>query len=48
MAAAELPPQPPLQVLPVYYGSDPCYGGYGYGDGGSSVPYFHGHPLAGW
>jgi hypothetical protein len=30
---------------PVYYGGDPYYGGYGYG---SSVPYFHGHPNAGW
>jgi hypothetical protein len=28
---------------PVYYGGGPYYGGYG-----SSVPYFHGHPLAGW
>jgi hypothetical protein len=30
---------------PVYYGGAPYYGGYGYG---SSVPYFHGHPNAGW
>ena len=30
---------------PVYYGGNPYYGGYGYGSG---VPYFHGHPLAGW
>jgi hypothetical protein len=30
---------------PVYYGGGPYYGGYGYG---SSVPYFHGHPNAGW
>jgi hypothetical protein len=32
---------------PVYYGSDPYYGSgwHGYG---SDVPYFHGHPLAGW
>jgi len=30
---------------PVYYGGDPYYGGYGYGSG---VPYFHGHPNAGW
>jgi hypothetical protein len=30
---------------PVYYGGDPYYGGYGYR---SSVPYFHGHPNAGW
>jgi hypothetical protein len=30
---------------PVYYGGDPCYGGNGYG---SSAPYFHGHPNAGW
>jgi hypothetical protein len=35
---------------PVYYGGGPYYGGYGggYGYGGSSVPYFHGHPNAGW
>jgi hypothetical protein len=34
---------------PAYYGNP--YGGYyggGYGYRGSSVPYFHGHPLAGW
>jgi hypothetical protein len=38
---------------PVYYGADPYYygggpyyyGGYGYGGG---VPYYRGHPLAGW
>jgi hypothetical protein len=31
---------------PVYYGGGSAYyGGYGYGSG---VPYFHGHPLAGW
>jgi len=30
---------------PAYYGGNPYYGGYGYGSG---VPYFHGHPLAGW
>jgi hypothetical protein len=30
---------------PAYYGGDPYYGGYGYGP---SVPYFNGHPLAGW
>jgi hypothetical protein len=29
---------------PAYYGGGPYYGG-GYG---SSVPYFHGHPNAGW
>jgi hypothetical protein len=37
---------------PVYYGADPYYygggpyyyGGYGYG----GVPYYRGHPLAGW
>lgn len=29
---------------PGYYGGGPYYGGYG----GSSVPYFHGHPNAGW
>jgi hypothetical protein len=34
---------------PVYYGGDPYYGGYGYGYGyGSGVPYYRGHPLAGW
>ena len=27
-----------------YYGGDPYYGGYG----GSGVPTFRGHPLAGW
>ena len=31
---------------PAYYGGDPYYGGYGYG--GSGVPTFRGHPLAGW
>ena len=31
---------------PVYYGGDSYYGGYGYG--GSGVPTFRGHPLAGW
>jgi hypothetical protein len=31
---------------PVYYGGDPYYGGYGYG--GSAVPTFRGHPMAGW
>jgi hypothetical protein len=31
---------------PVYYGGDSHYGGYGYG--GSGVPTFRGHPLAGW
>ena len=31
---------------PVYYGGGPYYGGYGYG--GSGVPTFRGHPLAGW
>jgi hypothetical protein len=30
---------------PVYYGGGPYYGGFGYGP---SVPYFHGHPNAGW
>jgi len=29
-----------------YYGSQPYYGGYGYRQ--SNVPYFHGHPNAGW
>ncbi len=30
---------------PVYYGGGPYYyGGYGYG----GVPYYRGHPLAGW
>jgi hypothetical protein len=30
---------------PVYYGGSPYYyGGYGYG----GVPYYRGHPLAGW
>jgi uncharacterized membrane protein YedE/YeeE len=29
---------------PVYYGGGPAY----YGGYGSSVPYFHGHPNAGW
>jgi hypothetical protein len=28
---------------PVYYGGGPYYGGYR-----SDVPYYHGHPLAGW
>jgi hypothetical protein len=35
---------------PGYYGGGPVYGGgpaY-YGGYGSSVPYFHGHPNAGW
>jgi hypothetical protein len=32
---------------PVYYGGGPYYGGYG-GYRNSSVPYFHGHPNAGW
>jgi hypothetical protein len=32
---------------PVYYGGDPYYGGYGY-YGGSAVPTFRGHPMAGW
>jgi hypothetical protein len=32
---------------PAYYGGgDPYYGGYGYG--GSGVPRYRGHPLAGW
>ena len=31
---------------PVYYGGNPYYGGYGYRH--SSVPYFNGHPNAGW
>lgn len=30
---------------PVYYGGGPAYYGGGYGSG---VPYFHGHPNAGW
>jgi hypothetical protein len=31
---------------PYYYGGGPYYyGGYGYGSG---VPYYRGHPLAGW
>ena len=30
---------------PGYYGGGPAYYGGGYG---SSVPYFHGHPNAGW
>jgi hypothetical protein len=29
---------------PGYYGGGPVY----YGGYGSSVPYFHGHPNAGW
>ena len=34
---------------PVYYGGGPYYGGYGgYGYRNSSVPYFNGHPNAGW
>jgi hypothetical protein len=35
---------------PVYYGGGPYYGGDPYYGGyyGSSVPYFHGHPNAGW
>jgi hypothetical protein len=32
---------------PVYYGGGPYYGGYG-GGYRSGVPYFHGHPNAGW
>ena len=31
---------------PGYYGGNPYYGGYGYG--GSAVPTFRGHPMAGW
>jgi hypothetical protein len=31
---------------PVYYGGGPYYGGYG--GYRSGVPYFHGHPNAGW
>ena len=31
-----------------YYGGGPYYGGGGYGYRNSSVPYFHGHPNAGW
>ncbi|MEA2908155.1 MAG: hypothetical protein QOJ15_236 [Bradyrhizobium sp.] len=31
---------------PGYYGGDSYYGGYGYG--GSGVPTFRGHPMAGW
>jgi hypothetical protein len=38
---------------PAYYGGDPYYGsqpyyGGGYGYRRSSVPYFNGHPAAGW
>jgi hypothetical protein len=34
---------------PTYYGGGPAYyGGGGYYGGGSAVPYFHGHPNAGW
>jgi hypothetical protein len=36
---------------PVYYGGGPYYGGGGYGGYGyrnSGVPYFNGHPNAGW
>jgi len=34
---------------PVYYGGGPYYGGYGgYGYRHSNVPYFNGHPNAGW
>ena len=34
---------------PVYYGGGPYYGGYGgYGYRHSGVPYFNGHPNAGW
>src|SRR5713101_7381271 len=29
-----------------YYGGNPYYGGYGYRHSG--VPYFNGHPNAGW
>jgi hypothetical protein len=32
-----------------YYGGGPYYGGYGgYGGYNSGVPYYRGHPLAGW
>ncbi len=36
---------------PVYYGGGPYYYGPGphyYGGWGSGVPYYRGHPLAGW
>jgi hypothetical protein len=34
---------------PVYYGGGPYYGGGSYYGGyRSGVPYFHGHPNAGW
>jgi hypothetical protein len=33
---------------PVYYGGGPAYGYGGGYYGGSGVPYFHGHPNAGW
>ncbi len=33
---------------PTYYGGGPAYYGGGYYGGGSAVPYFHGHPNAGW
>lgn len=36
---------------PVYYGGSPYYYGgdpYYYGGYGSGVPYYRGHPLAGW
>jgi hypothetical protein len=36
---------------PYYYGGGPAYYGnpaWGYNDYGMTVPYFHGHPNAGW